>query len=124
MRLQQRTQKHFRARFEVRSVLLFSVLLLGAALAAYAQGSAPLSSGASKSSVHPTASGSLDSIPHNRTSTKDLDAAFKRADTNGDGHLSRQEAEHFPALVPHFDQIDGNHDHRLSPDEFRKAAGS
>lgn len=44
---------------------------------------------------------------------------FKALDTNGDGRISRAEAEAAPALVAHFDQIDANKDGQITPKEFR-----
>ncbi len=59
-----------------------------------------------------------------RVSSKSIDAAFQRADRDGDGRLSRKEAEHFPALSQRFDQIDGNRDAYISRDEFNAAASN
>lgn len=45
---------------------------------------------------------------------------FKHADTDGDGAINRAEAEkHAPRLAKKFDQIDGNQDGKLTPDELR-----
>lgn len=45
---------------------------------------------------------------------------FRAADKDGDGYLSRDEtAAAEPFLYQHFDQIDGNHDGKLSPAEIR-----
>lgn len=49
-------------------------------------------------------------------------AAFNRADTDHDGRLTRQEAEHFPAMAPHFLLIDTNGDSFLSFEELMRAA--
>lgn len=51
-----------------------------------------------------------------------LEAAFRRADSNSDGRLSRQETEHFPMLAERFDQIDRDRDRHLSRQEFQRAA--
>lgn len=58
-----------------------------------------------------------------RVSSK-FDAAFERADRDGDGRLNRQEVEHFPALSQRFDQIDSNRDAFISRDEFNSAASN
>ena len=89
-----------------RSVLLLALLTLGTAAAVRAQ----------------TAPGTA--IPPNRATSQDLEAAFKRADLNQDGKLSRQEAEFFPAVVQRFEQIDSNRDSFISLDEFSRAANS
>ncbi len=45
---------------------------------------------------------------------------FKHADTDGDGAISRAEAEkHAPRLAKRFDQIDSNKDGKLNQDELR-----
>lgn len=124
MSLRTTAKKHSMPSFELRSVLLFSALVIGAALATHAQtaSSSPLRPGSP--SVRMVAAGAPDFIPHNKVMAKDVEAAFNRADANRDGKLSRQEAQHFPALVPRFDQIDSNHDSFLSRDEFKQTGGS
>lgn len=49
------------------------------------------------------------------------EAAFKRADANKDGQISKAEAAKLPAIAAKFDQLDTNKDGQLSPEEF--AAG-
>jgi len=45
---------------------------------------------------------------------------FRHADTDGDGAISRAEAEkHAPRLAQKFDQIDSNKDGKLTQDELR-----
>ena len=44
---------------------------------------------------------------------------FKKADTNGDGMISREEAKAMPRLAAHFDEIDANKDGLISADEMR-----
>ena len=51
-----------------------------------------------------------------------MEAAFARADLNGDGKLSREEAVHFPEISARFDELDKNRDGFLGFDEF--AAGA
>jgi len=47
---------------------------------------------------------------------------LKAADTNGDGLISKAEAQAaLPRLYKHFDQIDANHDGQVSPEELRAA---
>jgi Ca2+-binding EF-hand superfamily protein len=47
-----------------------------------------------------------------------MEAAFARTDTNGDGKLSPEEAEHMPAIAMLFAQLDRNKDGFLSLEEF------
>lgn len=100
-----RVQKHSIPNFEMRSVLLLALLTLGTAAAARAQAAAS-------------------AIPPNRVTSQDLAAAFQRADANGDGKLTRQEAERFPAVAQRFEQIDTNRDTFISLDEFSQAVNS
>jgi len=44
---------------------------------------------------------------------------LKALDTNGDGMISRDEAQAAPRLAKNFDAIDTNHDGQLSKDELR-----
>ncbi len=46
---------------------------------------------------------------------------FIAADTNGDGKLSRGEAQALPHIAKHFDAIDLNHDGYITRDEMRAA---
>jgi EF hand len=64
------------------------------------------------------------SVTPQRVSSKSIDAAFDRADRDGDGRLSRQEAEHFPALAQRFEQIDLNRDAFISREEFNSAVNN
>jgi Ca2+-binding EF-hand superfamily protein len=50
--------------------------------------------------------------------TSAAEAAFKRADTNKDGRLTKEEAERLPAIAAKFDEVDLNHDHSLTLEEF------
>lgn len=50
-----------------------------------------------------------------------ISAAFDRADTDGDGHLSPQEAERLPAVSQRFATLDEDGDGRISRQEFYKA---
>ena len=45
---------------------------------------------------------------------------FKKADADGDGALSKAEAEKsMPRLAQHFDEIDANHDGKITQDEIK-----
>jgi Ca2+-binding EF-hand superfamily protein len=48
-------------------------------------------------------------------------AQIARADANGDGRISRDEAAKYPKLAKHFDQIDTNKDGYLSREEIKAA---
>jgi len=49
-------------------------------------------------------------------------ARLKAADTNGDGLISRAEAQAaLPRLAKHFDQIDTDRDGQISPEELKAA---
>ncbi|WP_369977515.1 hypothetical protein [Xanthomonas bundabergensis] len=51
-----------------------------------------------------------------------LQQRLKAADANGDGLISRSEADaSLPRIAKRFDALDGNHDGQLSPDELRAA---
>jgi len=47
-----------------------------------------------------------------------FESAFKRADANGDGKLSKEEASRLPAIAARFDELDKNKDGFLTPDEL------
>jgi hypothetical protein len=88
--------------FEARSVLLIASWTLGAAATtAYAQTSTPAEAAATD---------------------RDVAAAFREADRNGDGQLNREEALALPTVWQNFDQIDRNKDNTISLDELAKAA--
>jgi Ca2+-binding EF-hand superfamily protein len=50
-----------------------------------------------------------------------VEQQFKAADKNGDGALTKAEAESagMGRVVRHFDRIDGNKDGKITPDELR-----
>ena len=51
-----------------------------------------------------------------------IEAAFARADTNGDSKLSREEAQRFPEIAARFDELDRDRDSFLSFAEFAVGA--
>ena len=48
---------------------------------------------------------------------------FKKLDTDGDGRISRAEAQAAPRLAARFDDIDANKDGFLTPEELKAARG-
>lgn len=51
-----------------------------------------------------------------------IEAAFARADTNGDSKLSRDESQRFPEIAARFDELDKDRDGFLSLIEFSVGA--
>ena len=56
--------------------------------------------------------------PPVRMASEAVLAAFGRADTNGDGFLTREESAHLPAIYAQFDELDLDHDGLISFTEF------
>jgi EF hand len=54
----------------------------------------------------------------------DAAAAFKRADANGDGKLSKEGTASLPAIAARFDDFDKDKDGFLSMDEFMAATAA
>ncbi len=110
-------KKHSMRNLKIRSLLLFSTLMLGTTLAAQAGMSA-------SRYAAPAAPGKIGSVAtlSAHPPLGSAQAAFKRADTNADGKLSQLELEHFPAMAPHFRLIDSNRDGFVSFEELIQAA--
>jgi EF hand len=126
-RIRASLQQDFIPNFEMRSMVVIAVFAASAA-AVRAQTTLPphVSTVSTVSTVSVSAAADRTDRPAERmvqvrSAGNPLDAAFKRADTNGDGKLSRKEAEHFPMLSQRFDLIDGNGDAFISREEFDQA---
>lgn len=117
-------KKHSIPNFEMRSVLLMAALAIGCIGTSHAQTAAPSTAGPKPSTTQMSPSATAGSIAPNKTSSKDVDAAFDRTDANKDGKLDRKEAENLPMVLQRFDQLDANQDNFISREEFNKAAGS
>ena len=83
--------------FEIRSLMLIAGVTLAMAGVAHAQSTAAPAADAEAA------------------------AAFTKADKNGDGKLSREEAASLPAIASNFDKFDTDKDGSISPAEFAKA---
>lgn len=65
--------------------------------------------------------GQPSTAPGDTRGTDALAAAFKRADANQDGRLTREEAARIPAIADRFDTYDKDKDGLLSLDELGAA---
>ena len=54
----------------------------------------------------------------------ELKQRFVKADTDGDGALSREEAKAMPRVSSHFDDIDADHDGRVTLQEIGRFAAA
>lgn len=99
---------------DARSAALFSFLLVGCAIAAYAQAPQARPAPAPAPNTPATAA----PIPPNTLSVAQIDAAFARADADRDGQINRQEAARFPAVLELFDRMDTDRSGGLSRVEF------
>jgi len=104
-----RTTRHLHA-FDLRSVLLFTSLSLVGASAALAQ--TPATAPAPQHSSQPVAQLSA------QAQALTPAAVFLRTDKNGDGKISREEAQNLPSVAEQFDAWDRNGDGSLSQEEF------
>jgi EF hand len=98
-------------------------LIAGAAItllsvAAWAQTPAPATGGAPATEKPAGASPAPAEKP---MTSKEMMAAFTKADANKDGKLDKIEAEGVPGLAARFEQIDADGDKMVSKAEFEKA---
>jgi Ca2+-binding EF-hand superfamily protein len=90
-----------------RTIVLTTAFAFGLPLAAQAQ-----MSGQPQQQLQPA------QTPQERMTP---DGAFKRADTNGDGRLNKEEAARMPAISARFAELDKDKDGALSMAEFMAA---
>ena len=102
--------------FETCSVTLFATFALYGPLPSRAQAPTP---SLPVPQTRPAANNGA--IPSNRWTPELLREAFKQADVNQDGQLSRDEAAVSKGLLRRFDQIDTNKDGSISSAEFDEA---
>jgi len=100
----------------IQHKLAIASALSALALAAGAQTAAPAApaadaQGQATGSTQGAAAGQSDSAGV-------VKAAFKRADANNDGKLSREEAAALPAVAEKFTQLDKNSDGSIGAEEF------
>lgn len=101
-----------------RTAALFSFLLVGCAIAAYAQAPQTRPAPAPAPVPVPNTPATAAPIPPNTLSVAQIDAAFARADADRDGQINRQEAARFPAVLELFDRMDTDRSGGLSRVEF------
>ena len=133
MHLNPSVKHNFIPLFELKSALLMAAFALCVSSAAQAQGStsstanpAGPQSQTAPSQMEPAEaapSGGAAAGPAKKATSQELDAAFKQTDADGDGKLSKKEAEIFPELLQLFSEIDTDRDNFVSGKEFKIASG-
>lgn len=103
------------ARFEEHSLALFAAFVLGSGGAA---AQTRMSGEVVQASMQRAASLAAAPDAYQRA-----DAAFDRADADGDGGLSAQEAQRLPAVAERFAEIDTDGDGLISREEFHPGVG-
>jgi EF hand len=94
-----------------------AITLLSAAV--WAQTPAPAGGGAAPPMEKPA--GASPAPAEKPMTSKEMMAAFTKADANKDGKLDKMEAEGVPGLAARFEQIDADGDKFVSKAEFEKA---
>jgi hypothetical protein len=96
---------------------LLAALVAGCAIAfcgaAFAADAAP------RAITPPNAIDDARPIPPSRSELPD--SAFKKLDSGGKGYVTRDDTKELEGFDPVFQQNDGNHDGKLTQDEFKRA---
>jgi hypothetical protein len=118
-----------RARIAVQSVVMNTADLTPLSRGAWACGLLLSAGAALAQTPAQSAAGSASSAGAGRgdrqtqavvAANQQAEAAFQRADRNGDGRLTRAEAEHLPEISARFDLLDANRDNAISRGEFNR----
>ena len=104
--------------FKSRTLTATAIALL-ASSAVWAQSTTPAPAGAAPSMDKPAAASPAAS--DKPMTSKEMSAAFTKADVNKDGKLDKMEAEGIPGLASRFDQVDADGDKMVSKVELEKA---
>ena len=103
---------------EARNVLLLTAACFGITAGAQSIGPGPTDSPSKQPQVQQAAKPAPAAAPNNQLA---LSTAFKKADTNKDGRLTKAEAATAPEIARQFNQLDANKDGVLSRREFTNA---
>jgi hypothetical protein len=104
--------------FKSRTLIAGAAITLLSA-AAWAQTTAPATGGAPPAMEKPA--GASPAPAEKPMTSKEMMAAFTKADANKDGKLDKMESEGVPGLAARFEQIDADGDKMVSKAEFEKA---
>lgn len=103
--------------FEFRSLALFATMAMGSGMAA-----AQFTVGPSATPKSGTATTQAQgTIPSNSWTPTQIADAFRKTDADGDGRISRKEAQTSSGLASNFDKVDTNADGVLSRTEFEQS---
>jgi hypothetical protein len=105
--------------FKSRTLIAGAAITLLSATAVWAQSPAPAGGGAPPPMEKPT--GASPAPAEKPMTSKEMMAAFTKADANKDGKLDKMESEGVPGLAARFEQIDADGDKFVSKAEFEKA---
>jgi hypothetical protein len=107
--------------FKSRTLIAGATLALLSAGAVWAQSTVPAATGAAPAAAAPTSPAPPAAMTEKPLTSKEMMAAFTKADANKDGKLDRVEAEGVPGLGARFEQVDADGDKMISKAEFEKA---